>query len=54
MATEIKSRKRTRRPSIDSNPPEVARGLHLYIAHAHHALNAAGASAFQNIIVWLP
>ena len=30
----------------------AARSLHLYIAHAHHALNAASASAFQNIIVW--
>lgn len=29
----------------------AARSLHVYIAHAHQALNAARASAFQNIIV---
>src|SRR5215467_2474538 len=32
--------------------PRAARSLHLYIAHAQDSLNAAGASAFQNIIVW--
>jgi hypothetical protein len=31
----------------------AADSLHLYIAHAHGALNATAASAFQNIIVWL-
>src|SRR5438874_5583497 len=32
--------------------PRAARSLHLFIAHAHHALNAAEPSAFQNIIVF--
>src|SRR6266478_1501569 len=53
IETGIRSKKRTRRPSIGQNPPAAAGSLHLYIAHAHLALNAAWASAFQNIIVWL-
>src|SRR6266403_676299 len=32
--------------------PSAARSLHLYIAHAHRALKATAASAFQNLLVW--
>src|SRR5712691_19038 len=53
IETEIRSKKRARRPSIGSNPPAAAPSPHLYIAHALYALNATAASAFQNIIVWL-